>query len=100
FGVVDSSHFKYAIEPKAGDVAGMVIAGFQQPLIAFSYILAQIFLGLHLWHGGSSWLQHLGLNGRGYGTLVDNLGAAMALLVAARNCSTPLVILMGWTPGS
>src|SRR5215472_6651562 len=29
FGVVDSSHFKYALEPKAGDVAGMVVAGFQ-----------------------------------------------------------------------
>jgi succinate dehydrogenase / fumarate reductase cytochrome b subunit len=100
FGVVDASSFKTAHEPKEADVAGMVIAGFRQPLIAISYIVAQIFLGLHLWHGGSSWLQHLGLNGRGYDALVNNLGAGVALVVVLGNCSIPLVILMGWSPGS
>ena len=97
-GFVDPSNYKYELAPKEGDVAGMVIAGFQQPLIVVIYILAQIFLGLHLWHGGSSWLQHLGLNGRGYDVVVNNLGAVVALVVVAGNCSIPLVILMGWTP--
>jgi succinate dehydrogenase / fumarate reductase cytochrome b subunit len=97
FGLyVDPEHFKYALEPKEGDVAGMVIAGFQQPMIALTYILAQIFLGLHLWHGGSSWLQHLGLNGRGYDIVVNNLGAVVAAVIVAGNCSIPLVILLGW----
>jgi succinate dehydrogenase / fumarate reductase cytochrome b subunit len=97
FGLyVDPEHFKYALEPKEGDVAGMVIAGFQQPMIALTYILAQIFLGLHLWHGGSSWLQHLGLNGRGYDVVVNNLGAVVAAVIVAGNCSIPLVILLGW----
>jgi succinate dehydrogenase / fumarate reductase cytochrome b subunit len=97
FGVVvDPEHFKYALEPKEGDVAGMVIAGFQQPWISAFYILAQFFLGLHLWHGGSSWLQHLGLNGRGYDVLINNLGAVVAAVVVIGNCSIPLVILMGW----
>jgi succinate dehydrogenase / fumarate reductase, cytochrome b subunit len=95
FGVIDPSNFKYVDEPKQGDVAAMVIAGFRQPVISATYILAQIFLGLHLWHGGSSWLQHLGLNGRGYDTIVNNLGAVVALIVVAGNCSIPLVILMG-----
>jgi succinate dehydrogenase / fumarate reductase cytochrome b subunit len=96
FGVVDPSHFKYALEPKEGDVAGMVIAGFQQPLIVVSYILAQFVLGLHLWHGGSSWLQHLGLNGRGYDVVVNKVGAVVATVVVLGNCSIPLVIWMGW----
>ncbi|MHB1426680.1 MAG: succinate dehydrogenase cytochrome b subunit [Gemmataceae bacterium] len=100
FGVIDANNFKYAIDPKAGDVAGMVITGFKQPLISVSYIVAQFFLGLHLWHGGSSWLQHLGLNGRGYDVVVNNLGAVAAVVVVVGNCSIPLVILMGWTPGS
>lgn len=91
FGVIDPNNFK-----KQGDVAGMVIAGFSRPEISVTYILAQIFLGLHLWHGGSSFLQHLGLNGRGYDALVNNLGAAVALIVIVGNCSIPLVILMGW----
>lgn len=98
FGFVDPRNFKYSIEPKEGDVAGMVIAGFQNPWISGIYILAQIFLGLHLWHGGSSWLQHLGLNGRGYDAVIDNLGAVVAAIVVIGNCSIPLVILMGWMP--
>ncbi len=96
FGYVDPNNFKYSLEPKEGDVAGMVIAGFQQPLISVSYILAQVFLGLHLWHGGSSWLQHLGLNGRGYDVVVNNVGAVVAVVVVIGNCSIPLVILAGW----
>lgn len=96
FGVIDPSNFKYAHEPKQGDVAEMVIRGFQNPLISVSYIVAQIFLGLHLWHGGSSFLQHLGLNGRGYDGIVNNLGAVVALIVVVGNCSIPLVILMRW----
>jgi succinate dehydrogenase / fumarate reductase cytochrome b subunit len=104
FGVaVDPDHFKTVLPPDAeqrADVAGMVVAGFRQPAIAVAYIICQIILGLHLWHGGSSWLQHLGLNGRGYDKVVNNLGAVVAAVVVLGNCSIPLVILMGWVPGS
>jgi succinate dehydrogenase / fumarate reductase, cytochrome b subunit len=102
FGVVDPNNFKapLAHDPKQYDVAQMVVAGFRQPLVAIVYIVCQLFLGAHLWHGGSSWLQHLGLNGRGYDKLVNNLGAVIAILVILGNCSIPLVILMGWVPGS
>ncbi len=102
FGVVDADHFKKPLldNPKQLDVAGMVIAGFSNPIISVSYIVAQVFLGLHLWHGGSSFLQHLGLNGRGYDVAVNRVGAAVGLVVVVGNCSIPLAILMGWTPGS
>jgi succinate dehydrogenase / fumarate reductase cytochrome b subunit len=104
FGVaVDPDHFKTVLPPdpqQRADVAEMVVAGFSKPAIAVTYIIAQIFLGLHLWHGGSSWLQHLGLNGRGYDKVVNNLGAVVAAIVVLGNCSIPLVILMGWVPGS
>jgi succinate dehydrogenase / fumarate reductase, cytochrome b subunit len=99
FGVTDATNFKDAIarDPKGQeDVAGMVIAGFQQPFVSLVYILAQIVLGAHLWHGGSSWLQHLGVNGRGYDTIVNNLGPVVAILVIVGNCSIPLAILLGW----
>jgi succinate dehydrogenase / fumarate reductase cytochrome b subunit len=99
FGFTDPSNFKDKLphDPKGQeDVAGMVIAGFQQPLISLIYILAQLILGLHLWHGGSSWLQHLGLNDRGYDAIVNNLGAVVALVVIVGNCSIPIAILLGW----
>jgi succinate dehydrogenase / fumarate reductase cytochrome b subunit len=104
FGVlIDPEHFKTAIaqDPKQHpDVAEMVVRGFQHPAIAITYVICQIVLGAHLWHGGSSWLQHLGLNGRGYDRLVNNLGPLVAAIVIIGNCSIPLVILMGWKPGS
>jgi succinate dehydrogenase / fumarate reductase, cytochrome b subunit len=106
FGVfIDPEHFKFSPsmvpDPKGHpDVAGMVVAGFQNSAIALTYIFFQVFLGLHLWHGGGSWLQHLGLSGPSYDKLVDNLGTVIALLVVIGNCSIPLVIWMGWNPGS
>jgi succinate dehydrogenase / fumarate reductase cytochrome b subunit len=101
-GVTDPEHFKTRLDPVAGyqDVAGMVVAGFRQWPVALAYIIAQIFLGLHLWHGASSWLQHLGLNAPRYGKLEQAIGMLIALIVVVGNCSIPLVILMGWTPGS
>jgi succinate dehydrogenase / fumarate reductase cytochrome b subunit len=99
FGFTNPSDFKDALpqDPKGQeDVARMVILGFQQPVISFIYIVAQIFLGLHLWHGGSSWLQHLGLNGRGYDLFVNNLGPVVAVVLIVGNCSIPLAILLRW----
>jgi succinate dehydrogenase / fumarate reductase, cytochrome b subunit len=99
FGLTDPSTFKdtFAHDPKSPeDVASMVIAGFQQPMVSLLYVVAQVLLGVHLWHGGSSWLQHLGLNGRGYDGLVNNLGPFIALVVIIGNCSIPLAILMRW----
>jgi succinate dehydrogenase / fumarate reductase cytochrome b subunit len=99
FGVVDPSHFKaLKQDPKQYDVAEMVVQGFSQPMIAGIYIVAQLLLGAHLWHGGSSWLQHLGLNGRGYDLLVNKIGPVVAVVIVVGNCSIPLAILMGWKP--
>jgi succinate dehydrogenase / fumarate reductase cytochrome b subunit len=42
---------------------GMVISGFESPLISIVYILAVLFLGLHLAHAIQSMFQTLGWNG-------------------------------------
>jgi succinate dehydrogenase / fumarate reductase cytochrome b subunit len=104
FGVTDPATFKYYLprDPVTGyyDVAGMVVDGFRQWLVVLAYVVAQVFLGLHLWHGASSWLQHLGLNAPGYHRLVHGFGVVVATAVVVGNCSIPLVILAGWRPGS
>lgn len=43
------------------DVYRMIVLSFQQPLIAFTYILANLLLGTHLSHGLYSMFQSLGL---------------------------------------
>ena len=44
------------------DVYSMVILGFRQPVIAVIYILAQLLLAMHLYHGVNSAFQTLGIN--------------------------------------
>jgi succinate dehydrogenase / fumarate reductase cytochrome b subunit len=109
FGVVDNEDFKYhppayrlheGANPYTPDVARMVTRSFSPDKwpIAVSYILAQLFLGLHLWHGGSSWFQSLGLNRKRSAWLVGLVGPILAILVVVGNCSIPLAILLGYRP--
>jgi succinate dehydrogenase / fumarate reductase cytochrome b subunit len=76
------------------DVYAMVIYGFRNPWITLSYLIAQGFLGLHLWHGGSSWFQSLGLNAPRYEGVVHRIGPIVATVVVVGNCSMPLAIFV------
>jgi succinate dehydrogenase / fumarate reductase, cytochrome b subunit len=101
FGVTDPSHFKYRLplDPqKYRDVAAMVVGGFRQPVVTLAYVVAMVFLALHLWHGAASWFQSLGLNGRGYDKVINRVGPVIALVVLVGNCSIPLAILAGYVP--
>jgi succinate dehydrogenase / fumarate reductase, cytochrome b subunit len=77
------------------DVYAMVIFGFQDPVITISYVVAMVFLWLHLWHGGSSWFQSLGLNHPRYWGLIQWIGPVVATVVLIGNCSMPLAVLSG-----
>ncbi len=74
------------------DVYSMVVSGFRNPWISLSYLVAMAFLGLHLWHGGSSWLQSLGLDHPRYRWLLRGLGPVLAVVVVAGNCSLVLSV--------
>jgi succinate dehydrogenase / fumarate reductase cytochrome b subunit len=102
FGVTDPRDFKSAlpIDPKGyHDVAEMVVLGFAQPLVTLAYVVAQVVLGLHLWHGGGSWFQSLGLNHPKYAPLLRGFAVTVATVVVVGNCSICLSILLGWRPG-
>jgi succinate dehydrogenase / fumarate reductase cytochrome b subunit len=77
------------------DVYSMVVAGFRNPIVALTYVLAQIFLALHLWHGGSSWFQSLGINHPSYQCCIRMVGPVLAVVVLLGNCSMPLAVLAG-----
>ncbi len=85
-----------AVPPQARhDVYTMAVAGFRNPLITISYLLATVFLALHLWHGGSSWWQSLGLDHPRYRWFTWRVGPVLAVLVFVGNCSIPLAVLAG-----
>ena len=77
------------------NVYAKVLASFRQPLIAGIYVIANVFLGLHLHHAVSSMVQTLGLRTARYAAGVDKLGPAVGGLVIVGNLSMPLAVWLG-----
>jgi succinate dehydrogenase / fumarate reductase cytochrome b subunit len=77
------------------DVYKMVVVGFSIPWVTITYVVAQVFLWLHLWHGASSWFQSLGINHPAYNPLIRAVGPVLATAVLIGNCSIPLAVLSG-----
>jgi succinate dehydrogenase / fumarate reductase cytochrome b subunit len=82
------------------DVYAMVVSGFRNPWITLSYLVAQVFLWLHLWHGGSSFFQSLGVNHPAYNPLLRGVGPVLSTIVLIGNCSIPLAVLSGLIGGT
>jgi succinate dehydrogenase / fumarate reductase, cytochrome b subunit len=76
------------------DVYRMVVSGFSNPWIALSYLVAMVFLWLHLWHGVYSMFQSLGINSRRFQKLIRGLGPVVSTVVLVGNCSIPLSVLL------
>lgn len=77
------------------DVYQMVVASFQNPVIAGIYILAQLALGLHLYHGAWSFMQTLGWNHRRYNEGRRLFAAAFAGLISVGFITIPVAVLAG-----
>ena len=73
-----------------------VVAGFQVWWVSAFYALAQLFLGLHLYHGVWSLLQTLGLSSARSAQLQRRFALGLALAVTLGNLSFPISVLAGW----
>lgn len=81
------------------DVYAMVVASFRQPVVSLAYIIAQIFLGLHLWHGIPSLFQSLGIHRPRWRKCITGFGIAVALIVVIGNIFIPLAIMVDYYAG-
>lgn len=72
-----------------------LVASLERPAIAVVYILANLALGVHLYHGGWSMFQSLGLNNPRYNSARKAFAAGFAVIVAAVNISFPIAVLAG-----
>jgi succinate dehydrogenase / fumarate reductase cytochrome b subunit len=79
-----------------GNVYQNVVAGFRIVPLSLFYIVAQLALGLHLYHGGWSMLQTLGLSHARWNRLRFGLSLALTLVVVIGNTSIPVAVLAGW----
>lgn len=78
-----------------GDVYHNVVVGFQNPVVAFAYVLAMVALSMHLFHGITSMLQTVGLSHPRYNGLRKVIGTAYAAVVTVGNLSFPLSVYFG-----
>jgi succinate dehydrogenase / fumarate reductase, cytochrome b subunit len=78
-----------------GDVYSNVVRGFQVWWVSLFYIVAQVMLGLHLYHGLWSLFQSLGWNHPRFNSWRRRFAQAFSLIVSLGNISFPLAVLSG-----
>lgn len=75
----------------SGDVYHNVIASFERIPVAIAYVIANLALGVHLYHGAWSLFQSMGW----YGSWRRTFSIAFAGVVVAGNVSFPLAVMFG-----
>lgn len=79
-----------------GEVYRNVVSSFQRVPVAVFYMVANLALGFHLFHGLWSLFQSLGWNNPKFNPWRRTFATAFACIVTAGNLSFPLSVLMGW----
>ncbi len=78
------------------DVYRNEVLAFQVPAITAVYIIAMLFLGLHLYHGAWSMLHTLGASSPRYRVLRRTVAPIVAILITAGYIAIPVAVLAGW----
>jgi succinate dehydrogenase / fumarate reductase cytochrome b subunit len=78
-----------------GDVYRNMVASFDRPLIAAIYVVANLALGLHLFHGSWSMFQSLGLNNPKWNSWRRSFAIGFAAVVTLGNLSFPIAVQTG-----
>ncbi len=78
-----------------GQAYDNLMVGLGNPVVAAFYIVANLALGAHLWHGVTSGLQTLGVNHPRYDGLKAAAGIAVPGLIVGGNILIALGVLLG-----
>ncbi len=93
--------FTWGIQPAApeewarGAAYANFVATFSRPVVSAFYIVANLALGLHLYHGVWSMFQSLGLNNRRFNHLRRSLAIGFTLVVVGGNITFPIAVMTG-----
>lgn len=79
-----------------GQVYANMIATFSRPLVSLFYILANLALGLHLFHGAWSMFQSLGINNPRFNRWRRYFAWTLAGVITVGNLIIPIAILLGF----
>ncbi len=68
-----------------------VAQAFENPVIVIAYIIGQLVLAFHLWHGFGSGFVTLGLNNKKYSPIINAIGRIFAVVVPIGYALIPII---------
>lgn len=78
-----------------GEVQRNVVASFDRPAVAIFYVIANLALGIHLFHGVWSLFQSMGWNNPRFNAWRRHVAVAIAAIVTVGNISFPIAVMAG-----
>ena len=78
-----------------GEVYQNVLNSLNRPVVAAFYVIANILLGIHLFHGAWSIFQSLGWNNPKFNNWRRGFATAFATIVVVGNVSFPIAVIAG-----
>ncbi len=82
-------------EWERGEIQHNVVNSLSNPVVAIFYIVANVLLCVHIYHGIYSMFQSLGINNPRYNSLRRSLASGLALVILIGNVSFPIAVLAG-----
>ncbi|MDH5519812.1 MAG: succinate dehydrogenase, partial [Acidimicrobiia bacterium] len=82
-------------EWERGEVQANVVNSLSNPVVAIVYIVANVLLAVHIYHGVYSMFQSLGINNPAYNGLRRGLATTLAVIILVGNVSFPIAVLTG-----
>ena len=80
---------------KPGDVYANVVTGFRNPAVSLFYMVANILLAFHLYHGVWSMFQSLGVAHPRYTPVLKRVAQAYGIIIGLGNVAMPMAVLTG-----
>jgi succinate dehydrogenase / fumarate reductase cytochrome b subunit len=80
---------------RPGNVYHNVVTGFRVWYVSVFYIVAMLFLGLHLYHGAWSMFQSVGVNNPTFNGLIRGIATFFTIITVIGFISIPIAALLG-----
>jgi succinate dehydrogenase / fumarate reductase cytochrome b subunit len=78
-----------------GDPYNNLVLSFDRPAVALIYVLANVALGIHIFHGAWSMFQSLGLSNPRFNASRRRFAQAFAAIIVLGNVSFPIAVMVG-----
>jgi succinate dehydrogenase / fumarate reductase cytochrome b subunit len=78
-----------------GEVYNIVVSSLDRPVVAAFYVIANILLGIHLFHGAWSIFQSLGWNNPRFNNWRRGFATGFATIIVVGNVSFPIAVIAG-----